>query len=87
MSYSTINICAADEAFRGRLTAALADEGETNPQAHVYDVLWFVCSRDDIEAAYASALAAGNENPGGDESVISDQMILSAVQAAPAPTP
>lgn len=34
------------------------------------------------EAEYASALAAGIPDPGADESVISDPMILSAVQAS-----
>jgi hypothetical protein len=33
------------------------------------------------EAEYASALAANNPNPGGDEAVITDAMILAAVQA------
>jgi hypothetical protein len=43
-----------------------------------------------VESAYASALAANNPNPGGDESVITDGMILSHVQAnwvSPAPSP
>ena len=33
------------------------------------------------EAEYASAIAAGNPDPGGDPAVITDGMILSAVQA------
>ena len=46
-----------------------------------YRLLDPVADHADEAAAYASALAAGNPNPGGDESVVSDQMILSAVQA------
>jgi hypothetical protein len=82
MSYSTINQCAAeDDSFRGRVTAAIAAEGDANPAAHVYDYVWWVASRSDVEAAYASAIAAGNPDPGGDPAVITDGMILAAVQA------
>jgi len=42
---------------------------------------WAVGGAADVEAAYASALAADNPDPGGDEAVITDQMILSNVQA------
>lgn len=86
MSFNTINICANDPAFQGRLMACIAGEGEPNPSSVLGVVVWPVSASADIEAAYASALAADNPNPGGDESVITDQMILSAVQAnLPAP--
>ena len=81
MSYSTINQCANDQSFVGRLTAAVAAEGEADPLPTMYGLRWPVAAAADIEAAYASALAAGNVDPGGDEAVITDQMILSAVQA------
>ena len=81
MSYSTINACAHDTVLQGRITAAVAAEGESEPTMIVGGLIWPVAAAPDIAAAYASALAAGNENPGGDEAVISDQMILSAVQA------
>lgn len=85
MSYRTVNQCAGDQALQGRVTACCAQEGATEPNTRMYQVIWFVSSRADIEAAYASALAANNPNPGGDEGVITDGMILSAVQAAPPP--
>ena len=86
MSYATIDRCANDQAFMGRLTAACAQEGATNPDTTMHALVWAVAAAGDIEAAYASALAAGNPNPGGDETVITDPMILSAVQAhLPAP--
>ena len=81
MSYNTINACANDQAFAARLNAAAATQGSADPVADAYLLRWQVSVASDIEAAYASALAAGNPNPGGDESVITDQMILSAVQA------
>lgn len=69
-------------AFQNRVTACCAQEGKTEPQpvSWMYKVVWGVACASDIEAAYASALAAENPNPGGDESVITDQMILGNVQ-------
>jgi len=84
MSYTTISQCVADPAFSSRVTACTAQEQvargeEVEPGS--YAMMWAVASASDVEAAYASALAANNPNPGGDESVISDSMILSHVQA------
>jgi hypothetical protein len=75
-----------DQALTGRITACAAQEGSQFPDQRANETRWFICTRSDIEAAYASALAGENPNPGGDESVITDQMILSAFQAAP-PSP
>ena len=86
MSYATINLCANDPALQGRVTACCAQEGAESPQSAMYQLIWPLSSAADIEAAYASALAADNPDPGGDETVITDGMILSAVQAnMPAP--
>lgn len=81
MSYNTINTCAHDAALLGRVTAAAADEGAVAPESLAHQLIWPVAASSDIEAAYASALANDHPDPGGDESVITDQMILSAVQA------
>jgi hypothetical protein len=81
MSYSSINKCAGDEAFLGRIAACAAQEGAADPDSAKYALRWPVASASDIEAAYASALAANHPDPGGDDSVITDQQILSAVQA------
>ena len=81
MSYSSINQCANDSVFQGRVTACCAQEGADSPQSAMTQVIWPVSSATDIEAAYESALTANNPSPGGDASVITDQMILSAVQA------
>lgn len=80
MSYNTIFACAHDQAFMARVESACAQEGESNPNASMHKVVYPVSVAADVEAAYASALAASNPNPGGDESVITDQMILSHVQ-------
>ncbi|MET0786514.1 MAG: hypothetical protein ABWY25_07410 [Paenisporosarcina sp.] len=81
MSYETISKCAKDSAFVARVTACAAKEGVTLPETSLMWVIWPISSAGDIESAYASALAADNPNPGGDESVITDNMILSAFQA------
>jgi hypothetical protein len=87
VSYYTINVNANDQAFIGRLTACAAQEGRQPDEVTAAWRLRFpVASKSDIEAAYASALAAGNPNPGGDPSVITDGMILSAVQSVPDPS-
>jgi len=85
VSYKTINLCANDRSFLDRLTACTADEGAPYPEGETQRLRWIASSADDIEAAYASAVAAENPDPGGDESVITDGMILSVVQANPAP--
>lgn len=84
MSYGSINRCANDPSFQGRLTACVADEGAADPVADMYRLRWTVSSASDIEAAYESAVAADNPDPGGDPSVITDAMILGVVQANPA---
>jgi hypothetical protein len=81
VSYSTINACANDQSFLGRLTAACAQEGTPpSPETAAHNHRWDVAAKSDIEAAYASALAADNPDPGGDPTVITDEMILAAVQ-------
>jgi hypothetical protein len=93
MSFNTISRCVNDPAFGDRVNACLAEEqiakGEqAQPGNLISSMVWAVASADDVEAAYASALAANNPNPGGDEAVITDAMILSHVQANwPPPTP
>ena len=86
MSYATITRCAYDPSFTSRLQAAIAQEQvakdePVNPAMLSTELAWATAAASDVEAAYASALAAGNPDPGGDEAVITDGMILSNVQA------
>lgn len=81
MSYGSMYQCAGDVAFLGRVTACCAQEGATDPPAVAGAIIWDVVSASDIAAAYESALLSGNPNPGGDEAVITDGMILANVQA------
>ncbi|HKV67678.1 MAG TPA: hypothetical protein VJN72_06280 [Gaiellales bacterium] len=103
MSLTTIAECSRDQAFTERViactvaeawnNAAVADNTFTGDvQASAENgrrMVYPTAVASDVEAAYASALAAGNPNPGGDPSVITDGMILANVQAKwPAdPTP
>lgn len=84
MSYSTVKVSTTDFALQGRIEACGMQEKAAKgyPETlNLMPLIWAVCSASDVEAAYASALAASNPNPGGDEAVITDQMILSHVQA------
>ena len=77
MSYNTIAESSKDEVLLGRITACCAQEHKDPLTA----AIWSVYTASDVEAAYASALAEENPNPGGDESVITDGMILAHIQA------
>ena len=95
MSFATIARCSQDSAFVDRVTAATVQEAWNNTAAagtdfghNVQDsyanalrMAYPVATATDIEAAYASALAADNPDPGGDEAVITDGMILAQVQS------
>jgi hypothetical protein len=86
MSYTTVSRCVNDPAFVSRINACVAQEqlakgDEVQPGAVAMGLVWAVASESDVEDAYASALAANNPDPGGDEAVITDGMILSHVQA------
>lgn len=85
MSYNTIALCVNDQAFSSRVNAAIAQEqiAREEPAAPgnlLGDMLWEVACASDVEEAYAYALTAENPNPGGDETVITDAMILGHVQ-------
>lgn len=81
MSFLSINTCVNDQSFIGRLNACAAQEGAVDPVTKAFTLRWAVAASADIASAYDSALAAGNPDPGGDPAVITDQMILSSVQA------
>lgn len=84
MSYTSIAVCARDPALTERVMACVAQEGE-DLNAMPAQIYWTVAATSDIEQAYAYALEADNPNPGGDPTVITDQMLLSVVQAIYAP--
>ena len=79
MSYLTVSMCAVDPDFNNRVMACVVDEGG-DLNAMPPQIMWLVASAQDVEDSYAYAVNAGTERPGADETVITDQMILSHVQ-------
>lgn len=82
----SISQCRGDGAFYSRVTACIAQEQKAKgepifPESVINSMIWAVATASDVEAAYESALAADNPDPGGDPSVITDGMILANVQA------
>jgi hypothetical protein len=88
MSFNTIALCAEDAAFTRRATAAYAAEGTVQADNAYFQMRWAVCSDPSVSGAYEYAVNAGNPEPGGDETAITDAMLTAAVQANPwPPTP
>lgn len=81
MSYNTIAKIAQDGALRHRIMACIAQE---DPAAHASMWAdahqWGLAASPGWAAAWESALAGDVQQPGKDEAVISDAMILAAVQ-------
>jgi hypothetical protein len=85
MSYSSISQMKNDPALRERINACCAQEGYASPEQVANQIMWQCVSHSDWASAYEQALLDLNRNPGGDGRVITDQMILSAVQSAVVP--
>jgi len=83
MSYNTIHESSKDEVLVGRITACCKQEHH-DP---LTEALWAVFTASDVEEAYAYALSVDNPNPGGDETVVTDGMILGVVQGFFNPAP
>ena len=82
MSYSTQASMSQDPDLHARLAACAAAEGMTDPHplAWASNHQWQLAASPGWDAAYAHALTTGVQNPGASESVITDGMILAAVQ-------
>lgn len=80
MTYSAHAAAATSPGLRQRVTACAAQEGASDPPRWTSAVIWSLITSEWI-GAWASAEAG---NPGGDhgsnEAVITDAMILAAVQ-------
>jgi hypothetical protein len=91
MSYNSVADMAESFTLNRRLTAGAAKESIDNPQQWVQLYRWEVASQPGWDAAWDSAVASENPDPGADEAVITDGMILSGIQAVVAantpPTP
>ena len=81
MSYKSQAKLEADSALRLRVSACAATLGISNPAAWAMEHSCPLSAEPGWDAAYASALAADDPDPGGNETVITDGMILAAVTA------
>lgn len=81
MSYKSVADMADSYSLNRRLTAGAAKESIDNPQGWIQIYRWEVASQPGWDAAWDSAVASDNPDPGADEAVITDGMILSGVQA------
>jgi hypothetical protein len=94
MSLTTIHQAANDQALIDRITASTWQQAIANPMfgdtmfggqvlsgGAPIEAVFAYPTAVDYEAAYESALAAGNPDPGGDPAVITDENIEAAVQA------
>lgn len=85
MSYWDVSLVAADVDLSQRVAAAAATEHRSDdPQGWAWQHRWELAAQPGWGDAWASALASNNPAPGRDPAVISDPMILSAVQSIPA---
>jgi hypothetical protein len=81
MSYSTLSQLAKDTDFRDRVTACAATQGITQADKWADDNRWLMAAQPGFDDSYAYAVAVGVADPGKDLAVITDEQILSAVQA------
>lgn len=80
MSYHAIAIMSQDRGLSDRVAACAAVEGEADPEVWVGAHRWQYSARQGWADAYTYALEAKTPAPGIDHAVISDAMILTAVQ-------
>ena len=82
MGYWEQSELSRDADFLARLSACAAVEvDDVDATTWAYQHVWAIAAAPGFGDAYASAIAGDVPNPGRDPSVISDAMILGAVQA------
>lgn len=81
MSYANIANMTESGSLMRRCFAAAAQEGETDPEGFVGTHRWEYAASPGWADAWGSATAGGDVDPGANEAVITDGMILSATQA------
>ena len=83
MTYNAIAAAAQDQHLRSRIAACIAQETPTDtrhPIALADQIQWRVVAAPGIADAYSYAVLTEVENPGKDEAVVTDLMLLAAVQ-------
>ena len=82
MTYNSIFSLSQDQDLKNRLTACASVErkGGDFPGWWVESNIWKLAATPGWGDAYGYAVSVGKDRPGHDESVITDAMILAAVQ-------
>lgn len=87
MAYNTVVFMQESQSLQKRITAAVAAENFTpSPEQWTRDQMWFLVSGSDWQTAWGLALQKSdnpkfNPDTGARDDIITDTMILSAVQA------
>jgi hypothetical protein len=83
MTYSAQAQLSQDIDFMDRIaaTAAVESPKTLSPKQWAYDNIWWIAAAPGFADSYSYALETGVERPGNDPAVITDEQILSAVQA------
>lgn len=79
--YLAVARIATDPYMRARVAACAAQEGEASPENWSATYAWRWAASPGWGTAWAYAMATGIAEPGIDESVITDGMVLAAVAA------
>lgn len=80
MSYGSMAQMAQDYQLRQRLYACAGQEGIADPTSWVDSNIWQIVCNTEFDTAYFYAKGINNPNPGSDETVITDAMILAHIQ-------
>lgn len=80
MSYTTLARLAQDNTLMTRVSACAATQKVAQPSQWVWEKQWVLATQPGWDEAYAAAITADNADPGADEAVITDSMILTAVK-------
>lgn len=81
MAYNDIADMKDSNSLRRRLYASAAEENKSaQPEDWVNNRVWQIVGSPGWSLAWASAVAGGITDPGADEGVISDGMILAVIQ-------
>lgn len=81
MSYKTQAAMSVDPQLLSRVTACAASLGVANPVMWVESYKWQLCATSGWDEAYAYAVNTEVPEPGNNESVITDALIHSTVEA------
>lgn len=80
MAYLDVANMVKSVSLTEREYAAVSKEGIDPPEQWQFERRWKLASQPGWDDAWASAVAGGMEDPGADPGVITDSMILSAIQ-------